>query len=190
MLMITDSVPLSTEAGSTPSQEELRIFMLFRARQDKLARDTAKQAKESELEEAKTAYELLRQQLEELTRQDRAQKAALSKYQKCVPALKVKARKLQEYLIGLSKDHKNLRDDAVAIQEQQKSLQANRQEVGSSICDVQKVLQTTNVNNSKVLMGARHEVDRVRQSLVDQKRQIEQYVERLRSEEERNSRLQ
>jgi hypothetical protein len=190
LLMSTDSVPLSAEAGSSPSQEELLTFMLFRARQDKLARDTAKQTKETELEEAKAAYELLRQQLEELTRQDRAQKAALSKYEKCVPALKVKARKLQEYLAGLSNDHNNLRDDAVAIREQQKGLQANRQEVSSSICDVQKVLQSTNVNNTKVLMDARHEIDMLRQSLDDQKRQIEQHVDRLRSEEERNSRLQ
>ena len=179
--------------GSEPSPEDLLTILLFRARQDKKARDLAKavqQAKESELEDIVQAYTKLRAQMQELSQREKAQQAELVKYQKVLPGWKTKLRRLEDYMRGLTNDHNKLRDDGDIIQRQQESLKSDRAEIKASVKEARETFGRTSANTTKILIEAKQEIDKLEWRVEEQNTRHGENMDRLEVERARNNKLE
>ncbi|MCJ1245368.1 hypothetical protein MMC30_002572 [Trapelia coarctata] len=183
----------SNDTDTVPSQEDLLTILLFKTRQEKRNRDAAKallQAKEAEVERVQQASEVLRTQMEELSQRESAQREELAKYQTVLPALKIKARKLTDFVAGLTKDHNNLRSNAETIQQQQEELLSCQSDVKTDIAKAHKVLGCNVTNTKKIVAEARDYIAQLEQQVEDRQHQNNDTVSQLEAEQERSDRLE
>lgn len=183
----------SNDTDSVPTQEDLLTILLFKAQQEKRNRDAAKamlQAKEAELERATQASEILRIQMEELVRRESAQREELGKYRQVLPALKGKAKKLDAFVTGLTKDYNMLRINAETIQKQQVHLCMNQSDVKKAITEAREGLRANKTDKAKILAEARHYIAKLEQQVQDQEHRNYDTLGRLEAEQERCHRLE
>lgn len=183
----------SNETDNIPSQEDLLTILLFKTRQEKRNRDAAKallQAKEAELERVQQASEVLRTQVEELSHRANAQREELAKHQRVLPALKIKARKLTDFVAGLTTDHNNLRNNAEAIQQKQEELIKEQSDVKTVIVEARKALECRDTDTAKKLGEARAYIAKLEQQAEDQHHQDGDTTSQLEAEQERSGRLE
>ena len=180
----TQTQPLLSD--STPTEEDLLTILLFRKQQEKKARDMTRaiqQTKDIEFEKVREAHAVLKTQVEELSHRDKAQRAELSRYEKAISGWKIKVRKLEDYLRGLTNDHHKLRDDASDIRRQQESLQIDRNSIQTTLRTHQSLSETT-FNAKNMLAEARYHVDKLEQKVQTQSAQAEENAALLQAEQE------
>ena len=181
------------DTTSAPSKEDLMNLVMFRMRKEHQERDMERaiqQAKAAELDDVKGAYEHLRAQLQEIREREETQHAELSKYQKALPGWKLKLRKLDDYLKGLTNDHHNLRDDARVIQKRQDSLQLEKAALETTFGVAHEALSRRPIDTKNILIEARHRIDSLEQTIMGQEKQLERDTNLLDAERERNERLE
>ena len=185
--------PQTNPLGSEPSPEDLLTILLFRARQDKKARDLAKaiqQAKEAELEDMAQAYTILRAQMQELSQREKAQQAELLKYHRILPSWKTKIRRLEDYMKGLTNDHNQLRDDAIILEREQQSLKIDRAEVTASVKEAQEIFGQVSANTTRILTNTKRQIQKLDQCIEEQNIRHEENMNRLEGEQARNIKLE
>ncbi|MCJ1392875.1 hypothetical protein MMC18_005747 [Xylographa bjoerkii] len=178
---------------SMPTEEDLLQILLYRNQQEKKSRDVAKavqQAREAELQNIKQAYELLRSQMEDVSKREKTQQAELAKYEKVLPGWKIKARKLEDYLKGLTNDHHTLRDDAQAIQRQQFLLQTDKANIVTDVKEACSAIGLHTTGSTKILSETRHHIDLLNQRHDAQALRAQEVAKLLEAEQERNQRLE
>ena len=176
-----------------PTVDDLIQILQYRNQQEKKARDTAKamqQARDAEFQNTKEAYALLRSQMEEISRREKAQQIELAKYQKVLPEWKSKARKLEDYLKGLTNDHHKLRDDAQSIQRQQLLLQTDKDNIMTNIEETHSALGRHAPGAAKIVSDALHHIEIVTEKHDAQSLQAQQDAKLLEAEQERSQRLE
>ena len=181
------------ENNNVPSQEDLLTILLFKTRQEKKNRDAAKallQSKEADLERVQQASEILRNQMKELSQRESAQGKELARYQNVIPALKIRARKLMDFVAGLTKDHNNLRSNAETIQQQQEELIKRHSEVKAFTAEAHKALRCSETNTAKRFREARDYIAKLEQQVEEQNHLNGDTTSRLEAEQERSDRLQ
>ncbi|MCJ1404571.1 hypothetical protein MMC11_007797 [Xylographa trunciseda] len=178
---------------SMPTQEDLLQILLYRNQQEKKARDVAKavqQAKDSEFQNMQQAYALLRSQMEDISKRDKVQQAELAKYEKVLPGLKIKARKLEDYLKGLTNDHQRLRDDAQSIQRQQHLLQTGKVDIMTDIGKARSIIELHTPGAAKIVSEARHHIRLTTQRHDAQVLRAQENADLLEAEQERGRSLE
>ena len=176
-----------------PTAEDLLQILLYRNQQEKKARDTAKavqQARDAELQNTKQAYALLRSKMEEVSKREKTQQTELTKYEKALPGWKVKARKLEDYLKGLSNDHHKLRDDAQSIQRQQLLLRTDKANIMKRIEEAHSAFGRHVPGAANIISEARHHIDFLNKQHDAQALRAEKDAELLGAEQERSQRLE
>lgn len=182
-----------TDDSPIPSKEDLLTVLLFRTQQEKRARDIEKahqQAREAEHHRTEEAFALLRSQMEQVSQREKAKGAELARYAKALPGLKDKAKKLEDYLKGLTNDYHKLRDDSVMIHRQQESLQDDKTDIFTSIREAREAIARRPSVTTEVLADARHRLDILEQRNEAQASQAEKDAELLQAEQDRNQRLE
>ena len=183
----------SFPSETMPTEEDLLQILLYRKQQEKKARDFAKavhQTKEAELQNTKRAYTLLRSQMEEVSKREILQRTELAKYEKVLPGWKIKARKLEDYLKGLTNDHHKLRDDAQSMQRQQLVLRNEKAVIIADIEEARSAIECHTPGITTILSEARHQIDLLNQSQQAQARRAQENAELLGIEQERSQKLE
>ncbi|MCJ1386522.1 hypothetical protein MMC17_009648 [Xylographa soralifera] len=176
-----------------PTEEDLLQILLYRNQQEKNARDTAKavqQARDAELQNIKQAYAVLRSQMEEVSKREKVQQTEIAKYETALPGWKIKARKLEDYLKGLTNDHHKLRDDAQSIQRQQLLLRTDKTNIMTSIEDARLAFGLHVTGAANIISEARHHIDSLNQRHDAQALRARKDAELLEAEQERSQRLE
>ncbi|MCJ1282312.1 hypothetical protein MMC26_001635 [Xylographa opegraphella] len=184
----------SPVSKTMPTEEDLLQILLHRNQQGKKTRDTAKavqQARDAELHNIKQAYALLRSQMEGVSKREKAQQIELAKYEKVLPGWKIKARKLEDYLKGLTNDHHKLRDDAHSIQRQQLLLQTDKVTIMTRIEEAHSAFgRHVPGGATDVILEARHHIELLNQQHDAQALRAQKDAELLGVEQKRSQRLE
>ena len=176
-----------------PSEEDLLNVLLFLRKKAKEEQDVARalqRSKDAELRNVKDSCGLLSTQLQDLREREKIQNVELNKYRTAVPSWKVKLRKLDDYVKGLTNDHHKLRDDAMSMQKRQDSLCIDREAIEKTFAEARSTLNLCQAGNGNILLEARHRVDVLEQAVADQKQQIEKEAQLLDMERKRNTQME
>ncbi|MCJ1435994.1 hypothetical protein MMC27_005372 [Xylographa pallens] len=188
-----DSSAQRPVSETMPTEEDLLQILLYRNQQEKKARDTARavqQARDAELQNIKQAYALLRSQMEEVSNRQKAQQTELAKYEKILPGWKIKVRKLEDYLKGLTNDHHKLRDDAQSIQRQQLLLWTDKTNILTRIEEARSAFGCHVPGAANIISEARHHIDFLKGQNDAQALRAQKDAELLEAEQERSQRLE
>ena len=127
-----------------PHQVEILQILAFRAKQERDAQQAMARSLEvqgKQLERIKSRYSDLQAQLDQGLERENAQKTELGRFKNLLSGLKGKAKKLDDYVKGLSNDHNKLRDDAISLRQQQESLHDDRRVIKTALADTHTTLQ-------------------------------------------------
>ncbi|MCJ1477769.1 hypothetical protein MMC13_006442 [Lambiella insularis] len=191
--LVSRAQTTATADDPIPSEEDLLTILLFRTQQEKRARDAEKahlHAREAEHHRTRQALALLRSQIEQVSQRERLKEAELVKYGKVLPGLKEKAKKLEDFLKGLTNDHHKLRDDSIMLRRQQQSLQEDKVDIFTCIEEAREAIGRHPTGVQSVLAEARHHVDILEQKNEAYALQAGRDAELLQAEQVRNQRLE
>lgn len=114
---------------------------------------------------------------------ERAQ-AELNKNKSNMAALRVKLGKLTEHISGLSNEHMQLKQDSICIRNRQEEIGKDKAKINATMKDVHLAELT------EVKTNADHRIRLLEQTVENQERQLEEDWDLLRTERDRNLRLE
>ena len=158
-----------------PDQVEILQILAFRAKKERDAhrattRDLAEHKKQ--LKQIGSEYADMETQLNQGLERERAQKSELERFKNLLSGLKGKAKKLDDYIKGLSNDHNKLRDDAISLRQHSESLQEDRRVIQTALADIGSALQHVTTIDKGALTEARLQVDNLQKVINQQHSQL------------------
>lgn len=175
------------------SYEDTLNVLLMCHRNERHEREEARavlKAKETELQDLREISNVIYHQLQQVRQREKSQEAELSRFHTVMPQWESRVKKLSDFVQCLSKDHQTLRDDAREIHNQQKTLQADKSDIVSTLSDVRHTVEQDQAKTKKVLVEARHHMEMLEQTVSNQEIQLREDAELLYVERDRSQRLE
>ena len=180
--------PMIEHNHNVPDQVEILQILAFRAKQERdaqqaIARDLVEHKKQ--LERTKSEYSKIEIQLGQGLEREHAQSTELQRFKNLLSSLKGKAKKLDDYVKGLSNDHNKLRDDAISLRQQSESLQDDRRVIQNALADTRSTLQTITMIDKGALTEARLQLGNLQKVVNQQHLQLMDKSDLLDTERKR-----
>ena len=175
------------------SQADLLDLLAFRMQQDDKAQaakvDDLKRANE-ELEHSKGENRILSARVDELQGREAAYEEKIDTYHRSVVSLKAKAKKVDDYLRGLTNDYHKLRDSSRRILETQDVLVDDKRKIDSSIAESNTTLEQVRVSTTNTFAQNREDIFELQLSLQLSQKELELSSQLIEEERQRSHRLE
>ena len=168
-------LPTVEDGPSVPDQVEILQILAFRAKQERDAQQAMARSLEVQrkhVERMKSEHLSLEALLNQGLERENTQKAELERFKSLLSGLKGKAKKLDDYVKGLSNDHNKLRDDAISLRQQQESLQDDRRVIQTTLSETRNTLQSIATIDKGAISEARMQLGNLQKVINQQHGQL------------------
>ena len=124
------ATPLQDDAYREPNQEDILNVLVYTMQREKSERDAERarhEARNAELSQTRGAHDRLRNQLEVLQKQDKAQKEEIVKHERALPIWHDKIKKLEDMVGELIADRHQMKEELVTLNSKSQELIADRE---------------------------------------------------------------
>ena len=184
--------PLANAKGAYTEDDLLRLLM-YRRRQGQQELEsfkTTQSHKEAEIQRLREMSSNLSNELQEVLQRESQKTAELSRIKANKPIWESKMKRLNDYVKGLTNDHKRLREDADDLQKQHTDIFVAGKELQDTLEGAQRSAEQERTRFQKFEDDARHRIESLAQTVQHQRTELRSDENLLVAEKERSNRLE
>lgn len=188
-----DNPPKPMYPKNTYTEDDLLKLLMYRRRQGQQELEyfrATQDQREAETQKLRIMSNDLSGQLEEALQRETQKTAELSKIKANKPIWESKIKGLNDYVKGLSNDHKRLREDGDSLHKQHEDVIVFGKELHVILKDKQESAEQERIRFQQVRENARHEIETLAQTVQHQSTQLRSDESILAIERERSNRLE